>query len=295
MRTAVVTDSTARPVPAAADVVDLDVVVAGEPVREVDTDLDGLLAQMAAGTAVGTSRPSPEGFEAAYRRAGDRGASAVVSVHLSGALSGTVEAARLAAAAVPLRVDVVDTTAVGAVLSAAVAAACALAADGADATRVARLARAVGEGSSTWFSPATAAHLQRGGRGGDPPPGRLLTARHVLVVEDGRLVPLERARTTGRVLDRLDELVAARLDELRLRGGPAGAVLGSPSGAASVEVVVQHAGAPEQAVALVDRLRRRLRSASDPVVRTQALSPVLAAHVGPGAVGVAVVVVPAHA
>lgn len=277
-RTAVVTDSTARPVPARVQVVDLDVVLDGRPVREVDTDLDRLLPAMASGSSVGTSRPSPDGFARAYAQAAEAGASGVVSVHLSGALSGTVDAARLAATQAPVRVEVVDTAAVGAVLSAAVSAAADLTADGADVARAARLARAVGELSRTWFSPATAGHLHRGGRSEQAGTGRPgLTARSLLVVQNGHLVPLERVRTTSRLLDRLCQLVRERSGEL---------VQAAPG--ATVEVVVQHAGAPEVAHDLLDRLRA---SAGAPV-RTLALSPVLAAHVGPGAVGVAVVVVP---
>ncbi len=282
MRTAVVTDSTARPVAPAVAVVDLDVVVDGAAAHEDATDLDGLLARMAAGAQVGTSRPSPDGFARAYEAAAQAGASAVVSVHLSGALSGTVDAARLAAASAPLRVDVVDTGCVGAALSAAVAAGAAAAADGGDAGRVARLARQVADGSRTWFSPATAAHLTRGGRAGGEPERPGLSARPVLVVSEGRLVPLERVRTTGRLVDRLAELVAERLREI----GSASAT--GPRG--TVEVVVQHAGAEGLAADLV----RRLRGGAAGVVPVGArpLSPVLAAHVGPGAVGVAVLLTP---
>lgn len=280
-RTAVVTDSTARPVPGSVRVVDLEVVVDGRPVREVDTDLERLLPAMSAGVPVGTSRPSPDGFARAYAEAAEAGASAVVSVHLAGALSGTVDAARLAARQAPLRVEVVDTAAVGAVLSAAVAAAAGLASDGADVVSAARRARAVGELSRTWFSPTTPVHLHRGGRSEQPGHGRtVLTSRPLLVVQDGRLEPLERVRTTSRLLNRFCELVRDRAQELA-RSAPD----------AVVEVVVQHAGAPDVAEDLVHRLRGQ----RDAPVRTLALSPVLAAHVGPGAVGVAVVATPPEA
>ncbi|MFC3687862.1 DegV family protein [Aquipuribacter hungaricus] len=282
MRTAVVTDSTARPVAPAVAVVDLDVVVDGVPASEAGTDLDALLARMTAGAQVGTSRPSPDGFARAYAAAAASGASAVVSVHLSGALSGTVEAARLAAAGAPLRVEVVDTGCVGAALTAAVGAAAEAAADGADVRRVAALAAGVAGRSRTWFSPATSAHLTRGGRaaGDGGRPG--LSARPVLLVHDGRLVPLERLRTTGRVLDRLVALAADRLRELAAEDGA--------TAGGHVEVVVQHAGATGAA----EDLQRRLRDGAVGVVpvRVRPLSPVLAAHVGPGAVGLAVLVTP---
>ena len=52
------------------------------------------------GQTVSTSRPTPGDFVAAYRRALDAGADQLVSIHLSGELSGTSDAARLAASQV---------------------------------------------------------------------------------------------------------------------------------------------------------------------------------------------------
>ncbi|WP_380167677.1 DegV family protein [Jannaschia sp. R86511] len=283
-RTAVVTDSTARPVPHGVSVVDLDVVVDSRPVPEPGTTTAAVLAAVLAGSAVGTSRPSPDGFARAYAAAEAAGASAVVSVHLSGALSGTVEAARLAAAGAPLRVEVVDTASVGAVLTTAVRCAAAAAQDGADAGRLVTLVQQVASRSRTWFSPASAEQLQRGGRGagsvrGEGRPG--LQARPVLLVDEGRLVPVDRTRTTARALDRLAELAQGRLGE----------VWSDPS-AELLELVVQHAGAEPAAADLV----ARLTGALDPeLVRVQELSPVLAAHVGPGTVGLAVVAGPRQA
>src|ERR1700731_4929996 len=76
---------------------------------------------------VTTSRPSPERFAHAYKAAAGAGATGIVSVHLSGAMSGTAEAARLAAGSAPVPVEVVDTGLIGmglgfAALSAAAAA-----------------------------------------------------------------------------------------------------------------------------------------------------------------------------
>lgn len=108
-----VTDSTAALPPALARaagvrVVSLDVVVGGR--RTLDGDLDGadLLAALERGERPVTSQPPPAAFAAAYERAAAEGASAVVSVHLSGALSGTVAAARAAATGAPVPVVVVD-------------------------------------------------------------------------------------------------------------------------------------------------------------------------------------------
>ena len=76
------------------------------------------------GPAVRTASPAPERFAAAYAAAAAAGAEAIVSIHLSGRMSGTVGAARLAAAAAPVPVRVIDSGSLGmglgfAVLSAA--------------------------------------------------------------------------------------------------------------------------------------------------------------------------------
>lgn len=108
------TDSTAS-LPAEAaqrwgvGVVPLDVLVGTQRhVEGVDLTPAELLAALQRGTRVSTSQPPPAAFAAAYRAAAEAGAREVVSVHLSGELSGTVSAARVAAADAPVPVHVVD-------------------------------------------------------------------------------------------------------------------------------------------------------------------------------------------
>lgn len=56
-----------------------------------------------------TSQPSPGDFTDAYRRLVDEGATEILSVHVASSMSGTVNAARLAAETVPVPVEIVDT------------------------------------------------------------------------------------------------------------------------------------------------------------------------------------------
>jgi hypothetical protein len=129
----VVTDSTACLTPQDAArhgivVVPLDVAADGTRYRDgVDLDGDGLAALLSAGRRVTTSQPGPAAFVEAYEQAARDGADEVVSVHLSGELSGTVRTAGLAAQLAPLPVRVVDSRSAGAglgfaALAAAVAA-----------------------------------------------------------------------------------------------------------------------------------------------------------------------------
>src|SRR5215472_16320809 len=120
MPIAVVTVSTAC-LPAALvrdraiTVVALTVVIDGVPRREgVDVDTEDVArALVARRVAVTTSRPSPAEFSAVYARLLAGGAEGVVSVHLSAKLSGTYDAALLAAADHPGRVLVVDSLSTG--------------------------------------------------------------------------------------------------------------------------------------------------------------------------------------
>ena len=213
MPVAVVTDSTAYLPDELVEgygihVVPLYVVLAGHSGREgwdISPD-DVARALSTRGQTVSTSRPTPGDFVAAYRRALDGGADRLVSIHLSSELSGTWDAARLAAAQVGEHiVTVVDTRSATMGAGFAVLAAARSAAAGAPAAEVAEAARATAAATRTFFVVDTLEHLRRGGRIGSAAAilGSALAVKPVLHVQDGRVVPLEKVRTTARPLDRL--------------------------------------------------------------------------------------------
>src|SRR5436190_2269225 len=114
---------------------------------------------------VQTSRPAPAAFLDCYRAALDAGASAVVSVHLSRELSGTWEAARMAADEIGAdRVRVVDSRAACMGLGYAVLAAADAAAGGAGIDEVAAAANDVARRCRMFFSLDSLERLRRGGR-----------------------------------------------------------------------------------------------------------------------------------
>lgn len=119
VRVAVVTDSTASLTAEDAarwgiEIVPLDVAADGIRYADgVDLTPDDLAALLDSGRRLTTSQPPPAAFAAVYEAAARRGAVEVVSVHLSGELSGTVRAAGLAAQLAPLPVHVVDTRSTG--------------------------------------------------------------------------------------------------------------------------------------------------------------------------------------
>ena len=128
---ALVTDSTAMLSPETVEkrdltVVPLQVVVGTTPYDEgIDPDATPTMIAEAlrAGTPVSTSRPTPAVFLETYARAAEAGAAEVLSVHLSGEMSGTWESAKLAATESPIPVRTVDTRQLGAATGFAVLAA----------------------------------------------------------------------------------------------------------------------------------------------------------------------------
>src|ERR687895_310472 len=160
-------------------VVPLQVAIDGA-VRTEGVDITAAEAARALRAAhpITTSRPSPERFAVAYRAAADAGADGIVSVHLSAALSGTVETARLAAARAPVPVRVVDSHGIGMALG------------------FAALAGAVAAPARPPLAEVAAAGLL----------GSALMVKPLLHIVDGRVAPLEKVRTASRALARLEDL-----------------------------------------------------------------------------------------
>lgn len=270
---AVVTDSTAS-LPdglveaAGIVVVPLDVVVDGVPHREgVDITTAQIVAALRGGAQVRTAHPGPEAFSRAYSRIAARGATEIVSVHLSGELSGTVTAAEIAAQSAPVPVHVVDSRSVGMGLGLAALRA---AGSGADGAAAARAARARADRTTVRFAVDTLEFLRAGGRLGPLAAtlGTVLGLRPVLAVRDGRLDVAEKVRTSARARERVIELAVA--DAAR-RG--------------RVEAAVHHLGDPDLAASVAERLA----AACGPrlgAVHVAEISAVVGAHAGPGLLAV---------
>jgi DegV family protein with EDD domain len=274
---AVVTDSTAYLPPGAAEQhgvteVPLHVVLgdrSGQEGVEVSPgDVASALAERR--VHVSTSRPTPAQFAEHYR---SLGVDCVVSVHLSAELSGTWQAAALAAqevAADGVEVRVVDSRTLAMGLGFAVLAAAQAAASGASADEVEAAAVAAAEGTDLLFYVDTLEHLRRGGRIGAAAAllGTALAVKPLLHVVDGRIAPLEKVRTTSKAVARLEDIAVQR------------------AGDGEVALAVHHLAAQGRAVALASRLEERLPQAGE--VRVSEVGAVVGAHVGPGLLGVVV-------
>jgi DegV family protein with EDD domain len=282
MSVALVTDSTASLSAATAaehgvTVVPVQVVIGATSYDESGAE-DSVTPQMLADalkswTPVSTSRPNPETMLETYEKLAADGAEAIVSVHISAELSGTFESALLAARRSPVPVTLVDSRQVGMGTGYAVLAAAEALAAGADADAAGEAARARAAETTSLFYVDTLEYLRRGGRMGTAAAllGSALAVKPILRVEDGRIEPFEKVRTSGKALSRLEELAV------------------EAAGDADVDVSVAHLASPDRATQLAAKLGNRLEKGLGPrQVWVGEIGAVLGAHVGPGMVAVAV-------
>ncbi len=301
MTTALVTDSTAY-LPTDllegldVQVVPLHVVVGGRELSEgVDIGPGQVAAALRDFTPVSTSRPAPQAFLEAYRRAADAGADSIVSVHISAEMSSTIGGAELAAEQSPVPVTVIDSRALGMAMGYAVLAGARSAGTGAGLEEVAEVVRATCASASVVFYVDTLEYLRRGGRIGKAGAlvGSALSIKPILGLRDGSIVPLEKVRTATRAIARLEELAVEAVQRARDGNvGDASAPGRRDAGAAvTVDVAVHHLDSVDRAERLADRLTARLGGGGE--VRVVELGAVVGAHVGPGTLAVAVVPRPA--
>jgi DegV family protein with EDD domain len=278
-RVSVVTDSTAY-LPGEVvqqnqiTVVSLYINWAGERTERESqiTDIDAFMDELRSGEHLPTtSQPSVGDFIAAYEPLLADGGE-VVSIHISGGISGTVGSARQAAEALERegkggeRIRVLDSATVAGGMGIVVLGAAKSARAGNDADRVMADAQAARDSMKMWFSIDTLEFLKRGGRIGGAAAwiGSTLRIKPILTLES-EMTPVERVRTSKRAFERMVDYARQRQE----------------SGADGW--VVQHIQAADQAERLIGECQEVF--GCDPVYVSE-VGPVLAAHAGPGMLGV---------
>ena len=278
---ALVTDSTASLPPEVAVkhdivVVPLQVVIGA---RSYDEGVEGgataatVAEALREWTPVSTSRPSPAVMLEAYEAAAAAGATEIVSIHLSGELSGTYESAQLAAKDASVPVHTVDSRQLGMATGFAVLSAAEVLDSGGSAAEAANHARRRTAQTTSLFYVDTLEYLRRGGRIGAAAAllGSALSVKPLLRVDNGRVDMLEKVRTAARALARLEELAV------------------ETAGERDVDVAVAHLANPERAELLASHLTTRLSAnLADREVVVGEVGAVIGAHVGPGMVAAVV-------
>jgi DegV family protein with EDD domain len=217
-----------------------------------------------------TAAATPAELGAAYRQAlADGGGDGVVAVHISSALSGTYGAAERTAAELGPAVRAIDSRSAAMGTGFVALAAARLAAAGADLDTVADAASSAVSRSHAFIVVHRLDNLRRSGRIGGAKAwlGTALALKPLLRIEDdGKLVLAQRVRTVSNAMAAMTDRVCE--------------MVGDGSAALAVHHVANRDGANEVAATLAQRL-----PACEPAIITP-LGPVLALHVGAGAVAV---------
>ena len=272
MAVVVVTDASSR-LPAdlcekwAIRVVPLHILLDGHDLRDGVDDIPDDIHKQHATTAAAT----PAELANAYQQAlVDSDGDGVVAVHISSALSGTYGAAERTAADLDPNVRVIDSKSAAMNTGFVALAAVRAAAAGADLDTVAEAAADAVSRNHGFIVVHQLDNLRRSGRIGGAGAwlGAKLSLKPLLRIDDGKLVLAQRVRTASKavatMIDRVCEVVGER----------------------SATIAVHHVANPDGAADLVGALTERLPTC-EPAIVTD-LGPVLALHVGAGALAVCV-------
>jgi DegV family protein with EDD domain len=217
-----------------------------------------------------TSQPSAGDFEMVYRQAVKDGASAIISIHLSSGISGTINSAQLAAEQVgDVPIEIIDTQAAATAQAFGLQAAVSALKGGADLASAVAAIRRVVDAQRVIFTVDTLEYLYKGGRIGGAAAlvGSLLQFKPVLHFKDGKIDALERVRKSSRSIARLAEIMQE--------------AYGSSE---PLRVLILQAACADRAEALQKILHERLNVID---VMIMPLTPVLGAHCGNGTLGLA--------
>lgn len=214
-----------------------------------------------------TSQPTPGDFLAVYEELA--GYERILSLHIAGKLSGTIESARAAARLLgDDRVRTLDSQSASAAIAMVGLAIQRRLERGTSDDEVDALVERYRLEAGLLFTVDTLEYLARGGRIGRARAwaGELLNIKPILTIKDGEVVPVKRVRGNRKAFLEFES-----------------AFTSSTSDVASLRVGIAQADAPERAKALTELVQRTRPAAQLELVTT--LGPVVGAHAGPGTVG----------
>ena len=219
-----------------------------------------------------TSQPSSGVFQKTYESL--EPVDGIVSIHIGGKLSGTINAARngaeLRKTGSP-KVLIVDSDQTTVGLGNAVVAAAEAVKEGADLETIALVAKEKAQQNRIFLMVDTLEYLQKGGRIGRARAflGTLLRTKPVLSLINGEIEGIERPRTRQRAIDRLYELII-KTPKIK-------------------DVAILYGTTPNDANTLAARVSA---GAPGTTVRIVRVSPVIGVHTGPAALGAAIEISP---
>ena len=218
-----------------------------------------------------TSQASPGRFKEVYDEQGREDIDGIVSIHISSKISGTCNSARQGALATSAGcpVEVIDSGQASMGLGLVVLAAAEAALQGAGQSEVILTALNAASRAQCLCLFETLEYIQKGGRIGKAQAlaGSLLKVKPMIIVRDGEVHPLGRARTFPRALAKMMERVR-EFDPIE-------------------SLAVIHSTTPEVASEVANDLKDMLSQGAEPYIAR--FGPALGVYAGPGALGIALI------
>lgn len=221
-----------------------------------------------------TAVPSPQKFHAIYQALADEGASEILSIHISAALSGTVDVARVAAReTTSASVTVFDSQQLSLGTGFLVDTAAKMVAEGSSVAEIIAALNDQIQRSYVFAALDTLEFLKRSGRMNQYMAGiaTWLQIKPIMIMHKGK-PRSERVRTRGRAMKRVVEMLAA---------------IGTLE-----RVAIVHTHAQSKRIAELRALAAGLLPRSGILIED--ITPVIGAHIGPDAIGFAVVAASKH-
>lgn len=217
-----------------------------------------------------TSQPSPVDFMEVYKKLADTPDTAIISVHLSAAFSGTYQSAMLAKSLLEdqIRIEIVDSKSASYGLGMLAIAAAEAARAGKSAEEILELLQKLRRETRLYFIVDTLEYLQKGGRIGKAAAlvGSLLNLKPILTIDDGgEVAPVDKIRGSKKAQARIIELLKKDFDGV------------------TVDICIAHSVARERAEELFALVSGALQVRNHTYTE---LGPVIGTHVGPGTLAV---------
>lgn len=239
----------------------------------VDLDTAGFYEKLQASKDLPrTSQPSPAKFQEAYSKLISEGADGILSVHLSGKLSGTYQSARTASESLTdeerrVPIEVIDSENISAAMAMAVLRASVEARDGLGLEELKtnlldRLNR-----THLLAVLDTLEYVKRGGRIGAASAvlGNMLSVKPIISLKEGEVVTVERPRTRGKAFERMAQILK--------ESGP-----------------IEQIAIAESNEQVGKQLVEALKPVYDDQIPIYKLGPVIGTHTGPGAVALTYII-----
>ncbi len=215
-----------------------------------------------------TSQPSPGEFVEFFTEIA-KDYDQIIAILVSDKLSGTMKSAQFAINSVDnVEIDLVNSKATGSAMGTIVIQCAGMVKEGKKSQEIIEFAQEAAETSRTWLMVDTMDYLHKGGRvsGSKKMLGNMLSMKPLIHFVDGNLELFGTVRTKKKAIDAMLDIIEV---ELKAKKNP--------------YMTIAHADSLDLANYTIEIIRERFSPAD---LQVYEMSPVIATHTGPGAIGI---------